>query len=373
MSCTCPLRLVKQVGWELGGQAKLPNQTIDDKDDPCQESMKNLTVNMISESEYFPKAHGVHSAYWNMVQMLRQKGVKVLINSRQKADITHIHTVGPFAWYKLLTCRPSVVSAHLVPESFTGSLIGANYWRSRSADYLRFFYNRADLVLAVSPQVKIDLEGMGIKKPIEVMPNVIDTHLFRPDRKLRAAARRKLGFKTGDFVALSVGQIQPRKGLATFLKTAAQTQEVRFLWVGSRPFKKLTATEKETDQLLAHIPKNFKLFDAGKLPYEEMPGFYDAADMFFFPSYQENFGMVVVEAAAVGLPLLLRNLPVYKIFGDAYIPFDDGEPVDKIERLRTDSNFYSEWAKKATILASKFSFDALGDRLIKYYQGLIDS
>jgi len=332
--------------------------------------MKNLTVNMISETEYFPKAHGVHSAYWNMVEMLRRKGIKVLINSRQKADVTHVQTIGPFSLYKLLTSKPTVISAHIIPDSFPGSLVGTKYWLPLSKGYLRFFYNRADLVLAVSPQVKTDLEGMGVRKPIEVMPNPIDTSLFRPEGSLREAARKRLGFKKGDFVALGVGQIQPRKGIATFLKTAEKLPEVKFLWVGSRPFKKLTAGEDEIQKLLKDPPRNFTLFGGGSVPYEEMPSFYNAADIFFFPSYQENFGMVVVEAAAVGLPLLLRNLPVYKIFEGGYIAFEE-EPTDAIGRLRGDKEFYKTWADKAKALSTRFNFDILGDDLIQLYQGVL--
>ena len=333
--------------------------------------MKNLTVNLISESVYLPKGHGVHTAFLNMIEMLKEKKVQVLINSRQKTDITHIHSIGPFALYKLLTSKPVVVSAHIVPANdFPGSLIGTKYWLGLSEDYVRFFYNRADLVLAVSPKVKADLEAMGVTVPIEVMPNQVDTNLFYPDKSKREAARKMLGFKDGDFVSLSVGQIMPRKGLATFLKVASQLPEIKFLWVGSRPFKRLTATENETEKSLEDAPGNFRLFDAGKLPYEDMPSLYNAADIFFFPSHQENFAIVVIEAAATRLPLLLRDLPVYKIFQGRYIAGSEEKFAENIKRLKEDKDYYSKWSKLAISLAKKFNFDSLGDKLIQYYISL---
>lgn len=347
-------------------------KTIGDKDDPCQFEMKNLTVNLISESEYLPKGHGVHTAFINMIEMLKRKKVRVLVNSRQKVDVTHIHSIGPFALYKLLTSKPTVVSAHIVPATdFPGSLIGAKHWLGLSEEYVRFFYNKASLVLAVSPKVKADLEAMEVIVPIEVMPNQVDTNLFYPDKSKREGVRKMLGFKGDDFVALSVGQIMPRKGLATFLKVAAALPEIKFLWVGSRPFKKLMATESEINKLLVKKPKNFHLFDAGKVPYKEMPGFYNAADIFFFASHQENFAIVVIEAAATSLPLLLRDLPVYEIFQGHYIAGSEENFAESIKRLKEDKDFYSKWSKKAENLSKKFNFDSLSDKLIGYYKRLL--
>ena len=54
-----------------------------------------------------------------------------------------------------------VVSAHVVPDSFIGSLIFSRLWQPLARLYLKYVYNRSKEVIAVSPQVKIELERLA--------------------------------------------------------------------------------------------------------------------------------------------------------------------------------------------------------------------
>lgn len=49
------------------------------------------------------------------------------------------------------------MSAHVIPESFIGSLKGAKYWNFLAKKWLKFFYGKADLVLACSGGVFVSL------------------------------------------------------------------------------------------------------------------------------------------------------------------------------------------------------------------------
>jgi len=332
--------------------------------------MRNLTVNLISESPYFPKEHGVHTAFLNIAEMLKNKGVKVMVNSPKKADITHIHTVGPLAWYKLLTSKNTLVSAHIIPPSFVGSIVLSKYWLPEAAAYLKFFYNQADLVLAVSETVKRELQKIGVSKPLEVLPNPINNKIFKRDQNLKREGRKLLGLKEDDFVVLGVGQIQPRKGIETFIEVARNLPRFQFFWVGGRPIKNLTAGTKKLDRLIEEKPKN--LHFTKEIPYEQMPRYYNLADVFFFPSYQETQGLVVIEAAAVGLPLVLRNLPEYRLlYKKGYLAGTDKDFTAMISKLATDKDYYLQCSEGAKSLSTKFTFDILGDKLIQLYQSLL--
>lgn len=331
-----------------------------------------ITVNVVSESEFFPKAHGVHSAYINMIELLKTHGVKVSINSFKKgADITHIHTIGPFSLYQLLTNKPTVVTAHVVPDSFVGSLVGAKYWYGASAVYLRFFYNRANLVLAVAPKVKEALIKLGVKRRIEIFPNVIDTSVFEESRILRTQGRKKLGLSMNEKVIIGVGQMQSRKGIDTFVRVAKEFPNFIFVWVGGKPFKGLVDQNRALKDALKNKPKNI-LF-TGIVGYEEMPTLLNAADVFFFPSFQENAPMAPIEAAACGLPLVLRNLDEYKLlYQEGYFLANSDENFAKhIEKLFTNRAYYSLAKKNAINLSKKFSFETLGELLLGYYQTLL--
>lgn len=329
-----------------------------------------MKINVISESEFFPKNHGVHTAYLNHVAMLKKLGIEVVTNSLKKADVVHIETIGPFGLYKLLSSPKTVASAHVIPASFEGSLIGAAYWLGAAKTYLRFFYNKASLVLAVGPKVKTQLNEIGVTQRIEIFPNAIDTIMFRNDEKLRMKGRKRFGLNKDNKVILSVGQVQPRKGTEDFIKIAQQLPELTFIWVGNQPFGALTAKSEELQQLLKSPPKNFIL--AGGVPYLRMPEIYNAADIFFLPSYQENASMSIIEAASCGLPLVLRDLAEYQLlYREGYLAGRKSDEFKKhIQNLFSDKKLFEKQSKASLMLAQKFSFEALGNKLLKYYQNL---
>jgi len=329
-----------------------------------------MKVNVISESEFFPKGHGVHTAYLNHVAMLKKLNMEVLTNSLKKADVVHIETIGPFGLYKLLSSPKTVVSAHVIPASFEGSLTGTRYWLGSAKRYLRFFYNKANLVLAVAPKVKSELEKIGVKQRIEILPNPVNTLVFKRDAELRTLGRKRFGLNTDNRVVLGVGQVQPRKGIGDFIKIAQELPEFTFIWVGSQPFGALTTQSEELQQLLKFPPKNF--IKASGVPYSRMPQVYNASDIFFFPSYQENASMSIIEAASSGLPLVLRDLAEYRLlYKKGYLACSkNSEFKTDIQLLFSDRNLFGRQKKESFKLAQKFSYEALGDKLLRYYQNL---
>ena len=110
-----------------------------------------------------------------MCRGLEEFGVEVQKNGKNPADIVHLHTVGPYAFWKLFFARgKKVVSAHVIPESFVGSLKGAKYWGFLAKRWLRFFYGKADLVLACSEGVAKSLRNdMGLSN-VDILYNAID-------------------------------------------------------------------------------------------------------------------------------------------------------------------------------------------------------
>ncbi len=333
-----------------------------------------MTVNVVSEAEFFSKDHGVYTAYINQVEMLRKKQIHVIINSRRQADILHFHTLGPFSLVKLLTSRvPTVVSAHIIPDSFKGSLKGEKYWGGISSRYLRFFYNKADLVLAVAPQVKKQLLDLGVKSRIEIFPNPINEDIFKKDPKCRSTGRKLLEITENDILLLGAGQVQPRKGIEDFILIAKALPQYKFRWIGGKPFKGLTAENSKLNELIENKPDNFDF--AGPFSYSDMPSIYNGADIFLFPSLQENAPMAIIEAAACGLPLLLKNLPEYKLlYVKGYLSADSVDDYEKlIKKLIEDGRFYKDSVTGSKYIAEKFSTDALGDTLINYYQSLLTS
>lgn len=328
-----------------------------------------MKVKLISESVFTVKEHGVHTAFLSTKRMLEEQGVEVTVNSFEPADITHVHTVGPYSLTHLMRDEKTVVSAHVIPDSFKGSLILNKYWGAGAESYLRFFYNKADVVLAVAPKVKDELQSIGVKSRIEVFPNPIDTSLFKKDEKLKKEIRKKHNFLPGDFIVLGVGQLQTRKGVEDFIETAKKLPKIKFVWIGGKPFGKLTKVDKDLEKKLKSPLQNVLFL--GTRSVEQMPEYYNLADVFFLPSHQENAPMAVLEAAATSLPLVLRDLPEYRLlYREGYLTSEKNEFADIIGKLNSDSDLREKYSGEALDLAKRFSFETLGPRLLKIYREL---
>jgi 1,2-diacylglycerol-3-alpha-glucose alpha-1,2-galactosyltransferase len=328
-----------------------------------------MRINIVSETPLFPeKMGGVHTAYFTNIKLLQERKIAFALNSLASDGITHIHTIGPFALYKLLTGKNVIVSTHIIPETFIGSYKGGIIFQKVIKKYLRFFYNKADIILALNTTTKEELSNLGVTSKIEIIPNPIDLRLFRKEKELREQGRKKYRIKPDEFVVLGAGNLTPRKGIADFITIAKKFPDIKFVWVGGSQLMELfSAKSKNQSNLLKNIPKNVLL--AGFIPHDKMPCLYNAADIFLFPSYQETHALVVLEAAASGLPLVLRDLPEYKSnFKNAYIACKTNEEFEEaIRQLHKDKTMRDKASENSQQVARQFSFDILGETLIEVY------
>lgn len=330
-----------------------------------------MRVVQISESVFTVQGHGVHTAFLETVNALKKMpDIEVLVNSRVSADICHIHTVGFYALKHLLFAKGyRVVSAHIVPESLIGSLRWAKSWVWLARWYLRFFYNHADLVIAVSQETKELLRGMGVKRPITVINNMIDISRYANSQSLRSQARHHFGWGSDDWVVVSNGQVQPRKRVDTFLRLAKKFPKTRFVWVGGIPFKGAAAGYEKMKKLMDSAPKN--LLFTGVVDREVVADYVRAADVFVMPSEQETFGLAIVEAAAAGLPLVLRDIHDYdNTFRNDAVICRDTDFEAALDRLQTDKVYYGQMQEKALAMAARYDSMKLVQRLVSVYRDL---
>jgi 1,2-diacylglycerol-3-alpha-glucose alpha-1,2-galactosyltransferase len=142
------------------------------------------------------------------------------------------------------------------------------------------------------------------------------------------------------------------------------------VWVGGIPFKKLAAESVAMTNIMEHPPANVKF--PGLMKREDVVAYYQAADVFFLPSAQETFGIVIVEAAAAGLPVLLRDLEQYRdTFGNGYEKGTDETFGAIIERFRTDRKYYDKWAEAAKSIADRYDAQRGASTLMKVYVQLM--
>lgn len=328
-----------------------------------------LSVNVVSESAFTIDGHGVHSAYLeHLTSLSRTDLIKVSANRPRRADVQHAHTVGPYAMSLLLSGRKRIVTAHLTPGSLTGSLRGDRFGHPPFLRYLARCYNMADVVVAVSHADVPGLVRMGVRRPIRVVPNSVDVQAIRALTTDGRATRQRLGLPQDRHIVVGVGQIQPRKGLPTFVSSARSVPDALFCWVGGMPFGALSARRAQMRRLVAGAPANVRF--TGALTRRRVFDYLAAADLFFLPSWHENCPIAVLEAAAARLPILLRDLPTYeRQFGDSCAYGDDSTLVDVLRRLLDDPQRRAVLSRRASRMAEE-SFDSRtrASRLLEVYR-----
>lgn len=326
-----------------------------------------MVVNLVSETVDGYQGHGVHTVFLETRDALTRAGVDVRVNCDERADVIHVQTMGLRSLpYMLRDPRRTVLTMHFVPGSFVGSFILARAWLPIGAAYLRWYCSLAARVISVSPDVASWLDSGAMPISSTIVPNGIHTAEFEPRPGDRESVRERLGIAPDAFVAVCVGQVQPRKGVEAFIETARRMPHVTFVWVGGLPFKRLSAGFERMHDAMAAAPANCVF--AGEAPHEEMARFYAAADCLFFPSVQETFGLTIVEAAAAGLPLVLNDLPVYApLFGDSFVPVRNGRYEEALDGLRTDAAMRARYAARSRELAARYDTEQLADRLTAIY------
>ncbi len=334
-----------------------------------------LRVNMISETTFTVRGHGVHTAFIEMtkgVSALPQ--LDVVVNKFRKADVTHIQTIGLYSALHLLSPRggKKVVSVHVIPDSLIGSIKGAEKVAWLSKAYLKWFYGKADMLLPVSEETQNSLKtDMGLTNPTQVLFNTVNSVEYITTTADKDTARKKLGIQPNEFVVMGNGQVQPRKRFDSFVAAAKALPDIKFIWVGGIPFKSLGADHKHMQELMDNAPSNVTV--TGVIELEEVRHYLMSTNAFFLPSDQENHPLALLEAAASGLPMVVRDIPQYdSAFGDYVLRGDDTSFVDIIKKLSTDKAFYAKGIKGAKVIAQRFDTPQAAQTLLKIYTNLVE-
>jgi glycosyltransferase involved in cell wall biosynthesis len=210
-------------------------------------------------------------------------------------DIIHAHDWMTFLagiYVKNLTGKPLVLHVHSLDYDRTGT--GSKTW---VFNIERYALSKADMVISVSEYTSgiiFSRYGLSSKKVVVVHNGV------QPLKGYRIPAADGAG-KTVLFVGRITGQKGPKYFLQVARKVAELYNDVRFVMVGvGDELQEI----QETGEYL-HMAGKVEL--RGFLPHEELQKAYAAADVLCLPSVSEPFGLVALEAAQFGVPVVLST------------------------------------------------------------------
>ena len=250
-------------------------------------------------------------------------------------------------------------------------------------------YQSADAIIAESSQEIVELEekySVG-KLKIHLIPAGVDINWFYP-RGSREEAKKQINFSK-DFLILSLGRLDARKGFDLFVKTipniatfCKQLNKSFKVMISAGDREPLSSTEKiEYDKIVSickelNVVSSFEIIpriDFGLVPY-----WYTAADIFVVPSRYETFGLVIVEAMACGTPIVATNIGgPPDIINDGVEGFTVNPEDTKLFSTRIidvikDPNVHKRMSQKAKLTAmKKYSWFAVTKQIRNLYKQLM--
>lgn len=192
-------------------------------------------------------------------------------------------------------CIPLVIQPRGMLEPWA---LGHRAWKKRLALAL---YQRADLesaalLVATAEQEAEHFRQFGLQQPIAVIPNGVDLQAAKTS--CNTSTRQHDGLRR----ALFLGRVHPVKGLLHLLAVWATLDPQGWL---------LQIAGPDEDGHLAEVlakARQLGILDGlqylGELDDKAKWSAYQDADLFVLPSFTENFGVVVAEALAAGLPVI---------------------------------------------------------------------
>ena len=237
-----------------------------------------------------------------------------LLNKKRRVldnfDIIHQHGIFlPISIFtKSLSKRIKVIiSPHglLEPEA-----LKTQYWKKK---IVRFFYENSNLkksscLVACSEKEASNLSSLNLDVPIVILPNGIDESFIKEKTTFdeRVLFRKKRGIPPNKKILLFVSRIHPIKGLPFLLrliseiKSSFEDSDWIFVIAGidensHEQYLKTFVIQNSLQEIVKFV---------GPVYGRDKILLYDNASTFILPSKSENFGIVILEALARGIPVI---------------------------------------------------------------------
>ncbi len=337
--------------------------------------MKKIKICLYLEFLHFGKGFlfknigtGLLSSYKNQKKALESLDIEYVEKWDDSCDILQINT--PWIWSLYLIKKAKrqgkkvVIWSHVTVEDFKKVFRFNKFIAPLMKRYLTYAYGLADMVFCPSEYTKTLLIAYGLpEEKLHVQSNGVDSTVFYKDDEERNRARE--GEKINGLVVGTVGLVIPRKGVDIFLRLAEEFKQNQFVWFGKIYNKLMVQSLPKT------LPENVKFTGFVNNINES----FNALDIFVFLSEEENQGMVLLEAAAIGLPILARDLPAYRGWMEhnknCLIAKNEAEISKYLEMLIKDEELRKRLSEGALKLAKKEDITVLRHQLLETYEKLL--
>lgn len=236
-------------------------------------------------------------------------------------------------------------------------------------------------VICVSDGVKETLEADGICQKGKTVvigygsANGIDVNRYNPIFIDTAPVKETYHLKEDDFVMSFVGRIVKDKGVEelvdAFVALKQKGLPVKLLLIGGREGN-LNPLCQRTEDAIRHEPD---IIETGK--QMDIRPFVKASKLLVLPSYREGFGLVLMEAGAMGVPVIssdiigCNNVVIPEVNGLFCQPQSVDSLVKALERMYNDKELYTKIAAQTRqSIIDRFEQNAVQTAYLEHYINL---
>jgi len=236
----------------------------------------------------------------------------------------------------------------------------ANYYCDKSID---------ELIVPTKKIYDVYKDKYKFKRDVNIIPTGLEIEKFYKenfDIKEVNKIKEKYKINKNDFVLLFVGRIGKEKNIDLLINN--MVDNTKLVIVGDGPdidfYKELVKQNKVED----------KVIFVGKIPYNEIPIYYQLGDIFVTASTSETQGLTVIEALASSLPILAIDDDSFKsvINGENGFLFKNEEEYKEIlNKIVKDKNIIKEKSEKARESSKNYSSETFALRVLEVYNKAI--
>jgi len=321
-------------------------------------------------SYFFPSTFGPQSL-WDSRALLQRL-------HRTAKDFDLVYASAIWQWLGVATAAvchryqvPLVIGTH---GSFAQPLMKRHSWRKTLywRAFLKRSLNRATaLHFTTTYEKRMSAHLLGDYQSF-VVPNAIDCQFFRPKKGNRQAFRDHHGIPQDAPVIITVGRADPKKRVDLLIQSLTFLPKLRLLVVGPDSYHLMGQWQK----LAISLGVANRVHRTGHLEGEDLVDAYNAADLFSLISVDENFGNVVIEAMACGLPILVSegvgsgeeviDQPVGKM-----VRLNQTEIVAALDDFYQNRDLWAQWGENAVKVArTRFSAENVAKLMAQEFQNL---
>ena len=297
-------------------------------------------------------------------------------------DVIHSHTefgIGTFA--RIIAKQfniPLVHTYHTMYEDYIHYITKGYFDKSskKIVEYLTLFYcdkTANELIVPTKKTYDLFKEKYEVNKNIHIIPTGIEIERFyseNVDRQKVKELKQKYQILKDEITIVFVGRLAQEKNIEFLIESQKEivkyNSDIKLLIIGDGP------DMEEYKKLIAKLKLENNVILVGKVPYDQMPNYYQLADIFVTASHTETQGLTVIEAMAAGItPVCIRD----ESFQDAVIDGLNGRLFDTksqyiqiIKELNEHPDKLAQYSKQARLNAEAHSSKYYAERVLDVYK-----